>query len=227
MIANDLNFLDTQIQTQKKTIESEFYSNLLISVSSTQTRSKNLPSNNFKTNNNSLKENFQKKFVPKLLPKKSNIIPSPLILSSSNYKNYNKKYFTRNQKIPLISLEEKAKTSFNEEYEEDCNNISIISNSSKNSFEFSNDDDCESFEKYRKNLCKNNIKNSIGSSDDTSCDSEQNKKIIMEGLQINSNDNNNKFDNDNNNYGKITILSILEKINSEKILKKNNNDFIL
>ena len=96
----------------------------------------------------------------------------------------------------------------NEEYEEDCNNISIISNSSKNSFEFSNDDDCESFEKYRKNLCKNNIKNSIGSSDDTSCDSEQNKKIIMDGLQIN-------IDNDNNN-NKITILSILEKMNFNK-----------
>jgi hypothetical protein len=190
MIANDLNFLDTQIQTQKKTIASEFYSNLLISVSSTQTRSKNLPSNNFKTNNNSLNENFQKKFVPKLLPKKSNIIPSPLILSSSNYK-INKK-FTRNQKIPFISLEEKAKTSFNEEE----NNLSIISNSS----DFNEDE----------NVFKK-IKNSIGSNDDTSCDSEQNKKIIMDGLQIN----NKNFENN-----KITILSILEKMNFNK--KKNN-----
>ena len=230
MIANDLNFLEPQIQTQKNTISSEFYSNLLISVSSTQTHSKNIPSNNFKTNNNSLSENYQKKFVPKLLPKKSNIIPSPLILSSSNYKNFNKNYFTRNQKIPLISLEEKAKTSFNEEDEEDYNDISNISNSSKNSIDYSKDEEYESFGKFRKNICKKtniNVKNSIGSNDDTSCDSEQNKKIIMEGLQINSNDSNNKFDNENNNYGKITILSILEKMNLKKILKKNNNEIKL
>ena len=134
----------------------------------------------------------QTKFVPKLLPKKSNIIPSPLILSSSNSK-ISKKFFTRNQKIPFISLEEKAKTSFNEE--DDYFNLSVISNSSSNDF---NEDE---------NVFKK-IKNSIGSNDDTSCDSEQNKKIIMDGLQIN-------IDNDNNN-NKITILSILEKMNKKK-----------
>lgn len=187
MIANDLNFLDYQIQTEKKQNKNNFYSNLLISVSSSENHKNNTQTNTLKTNKNSFSEH--KKFVPKLLPKKSNIIPSPLILSSSNYK-INKK-FTRNQKIPFISLEEKAKTSFNEEE----NNLSIISNSS----DFNEDE----------NVFKK-IKNSIGSNDDTSCDSEQNKKIIMDGLQIN----NKNFEN------KITILSILEKMNFNK--KKNN-----
>jgi len=188
MIANDLNFLDYQIQTEKKQNKNNFYSNLLISVSSSENHKNNTQTNTLKTNKNSFSEH--KKFVPKLLPKKSNIIPSPLILSSSNYKK-NKK-FTRNQKIPFISLEEKAKTSFNEEE----NNLSIISNSS----DFNEDE----------NVFKK-IKNSIGSNDDTSCDSEQNKKIIMDGLQIN----NKNFENN-----KITILSILEKMNFNK--KKNN-----
>lgn len=188
MIANDLNFLDYQIQTEKKQNKNNFYSNLLISVSSSENHKNNTQTNTLKTNKNSFSEH--KKFVPKLLPKKSNIIPSPLILSSSNYK-INKK-FTRNQKIPFISLEEKAKTSFNEEE----NNLSIISNSS----DFNEDE----------NVFKK-IKNSIGSNDDTSCDSEQNKKIIMDGLQIN----NKNFENN-----KITILSILEKMNFNK--KKNN-----
>ena len=187
MIANDLNFLDYQIQTEKKQNKNNFYSNLLISVSSSENHKNNTQTNTLKSNKNSFSEH--KKFVPKLLPKKSNIIPSPLILSSSNYK-INKK-FTRNQKIPFISLEEKAKTSFNEEE----NNLSIISNSS----DFNEDE----------NVFKK-IKNSIGSNDDTSCDSEQNKKIIMDGLQIN----NKNFEN------KITILSILEKMNFNK--KKNN-----
>ena len=188
MIANDLNFLDYQIQPEKKQNKNNFYSNLLISVSSSENHKNNTQTNTLKTNKNSFSEH--KKFVPKLLPKKSNIIPSPLILSSSNYKK-NKK-FTRNQKIPFISLEEKAKTSFNEEE----NNLSIISNSS----DFNEDE----------NVFKK-IKNSIGSNDDTSCDSEQNKKIIMDGLQIN----NKNFENN-----KITILSILEKMNFNK--KKNN-----
>jgi hypothetical protein len=188
MIANDLNFLDYQIQTEKKPKKNNFYSNLLISVSSSENHKINSQSNSLKTNKNSFSEH--KKFVPKLLPKKSNIIPSPLILSSSNYKI--NKIFTRNQKIPFISLEEKAKTSFNEEE----NNLSIISNSS----DFNEDE----------NVFKK-IKNSIGSNDDTSCDSEQNKKIIMDGLQIN----NKNFENN-----KITILSILEKMNFNK--KKNN-----
>ena len=188
MIANDLNFLDYQIQTEKKQNKNNFYSNLLISVSSSENHTNNTQTNTLKSNKNSFSEH--KKFVPKLLPKKSNIIPSPLILSSSNYKK-NKK-FTRNQKIPFISLEEKAKTSFNEEE----NNLSIISNSS----DFNEDE----------NVFKK-IKNSIGSNDDTSCDSEQNKKIIMDGLQIN----NKNFENN-----KITILSILEKMNFNK--KKNN-----
>ena len=188
MIANDLNFLDYQIQTEKKQNKNNFYSNLLISVSSSENHKNNTQTNTLKTNKNSFSEH--KNFVPKLLPKKSNIIPSPLILSSSNYK-INKK-FTRNQKIPFISLEEKAKTSFNEEE----NNLSIISNSS----DFNEDE----------NVFKK-IKNSIGSNDDTSCDSEQNKKIIMDGLQIN----NKNFENN-----KITILSILEKMNFNK--KKNN-----
>ena len=188
MIANDLNFLDYQIQTEKKQNKNNFYSNLLISVSSSENHKNNTQTNTLKSNKNSFSEH--KKFVPKLLPKKSNIIPSPLILSSSNYKK-NKK-FTRNQKIPFISLEEKAKTSFNEEE----NNLSIISNSS----DFNEDE----------NVFKK-IKNSIGSNDDTSCDSEQNKKIIMDGLQIN----NKNFENN-----KITILSILEKMNFNK--KKNN-----
>ena len=187
MIANDLNFLDYQIQTEKKQNKNNFYSNLLISVSSSENHKNNTQTNSLKTNKNSFSEH--KKFVPKLLPKKSNIIPSPLILSSSNYKI--NKIFTRNQKIPFISLEEKAKTSFNEEE----NNLSIISNSS----DFNEDE----------NVFKK-IKNSIGSNDDTSCDSEQNKKIIMDGLQIN----NKNFEN------KITILSILEKMNFNK--KKNN-----
>jgi len=187
MIANDLNFLDYQIQTEKKQNKNNFYSNLLISVSSSENHKNNTQTNTLKSNKNSFSEH--KKFVPKLLPKKSNIIPSPLILSSSNYK-INKK-FTRNQKIPFISLDEKAKTSFNEEE----NNLSIISNSS----DFNEDE----------NVFKK-IKNSIGSNDDTSCDSEQNKKIIMDGLQIN----NKNFEN------KITILSILEKMNFNK--KKNN-----
>ena len=191
MIANDLNFLDYQIQTEKKPKKNNFYSNLLISVSSSENHKNNTQTNTLKTNKNSFSEN--KNFVPKLLPKKSNIIPSPLILSSSNYKK--NKIFTRNQKIPFISLEEKAKTSFNEE--EDYFNLSIISNSSSNDF---NEDE---------NVFKK-IKNSIGSNDDTSCDSEQNKKIIMDGLQIN----NKNFEN------KITILSILEKMNFNK--KKNN-----
>ena len=188
MIANDLNFLDYQIQTEKKQNKNNFYSNLLISVSSSENHKNNSQTNTLKTNKNSFSEH--KKFVPKLLPKKSNIIPSPLILSSSNYKK--NKIFTRNQKIPFISLEEKAKTSFNEEE----NNLSIISNSS----DFNEDE----------NVFKK-IKNSIGSNDDTSCDSEQNKKIIMDGLQIN----NKNFENN-----KITILSILEKMNFNK--KKNN-----
>jgi len=188
MIANDLNFLDYQIQTEKKQNKNNFYSNLLISVSSSENHKNNTQTNTLKTNKNSFSEH--KKFVPKLLPKKSNIIPSPLILSSSNYKK--NKIFTRNQKIPFISLEEKAKTSFNEEE----NNLSIISNSS----DFNEDE----------NVFKK-IKNSIGSNDDTSCDSEQNKKIIMDGLQIN----NKNFENN-----KITILSILEKMNFNK--KKNN-----
>ena len=188
MIANDLNFLDYQIQTEKKQNKNNFYSNLLISVSSSENHKNNTQTNSLKTNKNSFSEH--KKFVPKLLPKKSNIIPSPLILSSSNYKI--NKIFTRNQKIPFISLEEKAKTSFNEEE----NNLSIISNSS----DFNEDE----------NVFKK-IKNSIGSNDDTSCDSEQNKKIIMDGLQIN----NKNFENN-----KITILSILEKMNFNK--KKNN-----
>ena len=190
MIANDLNFLESQIQPEKKPKKNNFYSNLLISVSSSENHKNNTQTNTLKSNKNSFSEH--KKFVPKLLPKKSNIIPSPLILSSSNSK-INKKFFTRNQKIPFISLEEKAKTSFNEEE----NNLSIISNSS----DFNEDE----------NVFKK-IKNSIGSNDDTSCDSEQNKKIIMDGLQIN-------IDNDNNN-NKITILSILEKMNFNK--KKNN-----
>ena len=185
MIANDLNFLESQIQPEKKPKKNNFYSNLLISVSSSENHKNNSQTNTLKTNKNSFSEH--KKFVPKLLPKKSNIIPSPLILSSSNYKK-----FTRNQKIPFISLEEKAKTSFNEEE----NNLSIISNSS----DFNEDE----------NVFKK-IKNSIGSNDDTSCDSEQNKKIIMDGLQIN----NKNFENN-----KITILSILEKMNFNK--KKNN-----
>jgi len=188
MIANDLNFLDYQIQTEKKQNKNNFYSNLLISVSSSENHKNNTQTNTLKSNKNSFSEH--KKFVPKLLPKKSNIIPSPLILSSSNYKK--NKIFTRNQKIPFISLEEKAKTSFNEEE----NNLSIISNSS----DFNEDE----------NVFKK-IKNSIGSNDDTSCDSEQNKKIIMDGLQIN----NKNFENN-----KITILSILEKMNFNK--KKNN-----
>lgn len=188
MIANDLNFLDYQIQTEKKQNKNNFYSNLLISVSSSENHKNNTQTNTLKTNKNSFSEH--KKFVPKLLPKKSKIIPSPLILSSSNYKK--NKIFTRNQKIPFISLEEKAKTSFNEEE----NNLSIISNSS----DFNEDE----------NVFKK-IKNSIGSNDDTSCDSEQNKKIIMDGLQIN----NKNFENN-----KITILSILEKMNFNK--KKNN-----
>jgi hypothetical protein len=193
MIANDLNFLDYQIQTEKKPKKNNFYSNLLISVSSSENHKINSQTNSLKTIKNSFSEH--KKFVPKLLPKKSNIIPSPLILSSSNYK-INKQFFTRNKKIPFISLEEKAKTSFNEE--EDYFNLSIISNSSSNDF---NEDE---------NVFKK-IKNSIGSNDDTSCDSEQNKKIIMDGLQIN----NKNFENN-----KITILSILEKMNFNK--KKNN-----
>ena len=188
MIANDLNFLDYQIQTEKKQNKNNFYSNLLITVSSSENHKNNTQTNTLKSNKNSFSEH--KKFVPKLLPKKSNIIPSPLILSSSNYKI--NKIFTRNQKIPFISLEEKAKTSFNEEE----NNLSIISNSS----DFNEDE----------NVFKK-IKNSIGSNDDTSCDSEQNKKIIMDGLQIN----NKNFENN-----KITILSILEKMNFNK--KKNN-----
>ena len=188
MIANDLNFLDYQIQTEKKQNKNNFYSNLLISVSSSENHKNNTQTNTLKSNKNSFSEH--KKFVPKLLPKKSNIIPSPLILSSSNYKK--NKIFTRNQKIPFISLEEKAKTSFNEEE----NNLSIISNSS----DFNEDE----------NVFKK-IKNSIGSNDDTSCDSEQNKKIIINGLQIN----NKNFENN-----KITILSILEKMNFNK--KKNN-----
>ena len=187
MIANDLNFLDYQIQPEKKQNKNNFYSNLLISVSSSENHKNNTQTNTLKSNKNSFSEH--KKFVPKLLPKKSNIIPSPLILSSSNYKI--NKIFTRNQKIPFISLEEKAKTSFNEEE----NNLSIISNSS----DFNEDE----------NVFKK-IKNSIGSNDDTSCDSEQNKKIIMDGLQIN----NQNFEN------KITLLSILEKMNFNK--KKNN-----
>ena len=193
MIANDLNFLDYQIQTEKKQNKNNFYSNLLISVSSSENHKNNTQTNTLKTNKNSFSEH--KKFVPKLLPKKSNIIPSPLILSSSNSK-ISKKFFTRNQKIPFISLEEKAKTSFNEE--DDYFNLSVISNSSSNDF---NEDE---------NVFKK-IKNSIGSNDDTSCDSEQNKKIIMDGLQIN----NKNFENN-----KITILSILEKMNFNK--KKNN-----
>ena len=188
MIANDLNFLDYQIQTEKKQNKNNFYSNLLISVSSSENHKNNTQTNTLKSNKNSFSEH--KKFVPKLLPKKSNIIPSPLILSSSNYKI--NKIFTRNQKIPFISLEEKAKTSFNEEE----SNLSIISNSS----DFNEDE----------NVFKK-IKNSIGSNDDTSCDSEQNKKIIMDGLQIS----NKNFENN-----KITILSILEKMNFNK--KKNN-----
>ena len=172
MIANDLNFLESQIQPEKKPKKNNFYSNLLISVSSSENNKNNSQTNISKPN--------------------KNIIPSPLILSSSNYK-INKKFFTRNQKIPFISLEEKAKTSFNEE--DDYFNLSVISNSSSNDF---NEDE---------NVFKK-IKNSIGSNDDTSCDSEQNKKIIMDGLQIN-------IDNDINN-NKITILSILEKMNKKK-----------
>ena len=193
MIANDLNFLESQIQPEKKPKKNNFYSNLLISVSSSENHKNNSQTNNSKPNKKKFISN-QTKFVPKLLPKKSNIIPSPLILSSSNSK-INKKFFTRNQKIPFISLEEKAKTSFNEE--DDYFNLSVISNSSSNDF---NEDE---------NVFKK-IKNSIGSNDDTSCDSEQNKKIIMDGLQIN----NKNFEN------KITILSILEKMNFNK--KKNN-----
>ena len=188
MIANDLNFLESQIQPEKKPKKNNFYSNLLISVSSSENHKNNSQTNISKPNKKFISD--QTKFVPKLLPKKSNIIPSPLILSSSNYKK--NKIFTRNQKIPFISLEEKAKTSFNEEE----NNLSIISNSS----DFNEDE----------NVFKK-IKNSIGSNDDTSCDSEQNKKIIMDGLQIN----NKNFENN-----KITILSILEKMNFNK--KKNN-----
>ena len=190
MIANDLNFLESQIQPEKKPKKNNFYSNLLISVSSSENHKNNSQTNISKPNKKFISD--QTKFVPKLLPKKSNIIPSPLILSSSNYK-ISKKFFTRNQKIPFISLEEKAKTSFNEE--DDYFNLSVISNSSSNDF---NEDE---------NVFKK-IKNSIGSNDDTSCDSEQNKKIIMDGLQIN-------IDNDNNN-NKITILSILEKMNFNK-----------
>ena len=248
---NNLNFSISEIQSQKKQIQSNFISNFLNSISSSQNKTKTVQKNN---------ENFQKEsnsdflkiiFAPKIQPKKSNLIPSPLNLISDHKKSRKKKFLTRNKKIPIIKLEEKEFFSYNEN-ENEKNFFSDDSNSNSNSNENSNENDFDfdynekiyliddlNIENYRKDMIKiknNNLKKSIGSIDDTSCDSEQNKKIIMDGLQINNennnkfdknyknknykNNNNNNFNNNNNNNNKITILSVLEKYKLKNINNK-------
>jgi hypothetical protein len=247
MITNtNSNFHISEIQHQKKSTHQNFISNLLTSISSSQNKTNSAQNNNKNLQKESNFDFSKIIFAPKIQPKKTNLIPSPLNLNL-HYKKRTKNFFlSRNKKIPLINLEEKEFFSYNKEENE------------KNEFEFFSDDSIENFdenennfeyneknkkiylmddlnlENCRKDMIKiknDNLKKSIGSIDDTSCDSEQNKKIIMDGLQINNNkfdNNNNKKDydvnysknNNNNNNNKITILSVLEKYKLKNINNK-------